>query len=56
MLGIDDSHFRALESHYTQAALADSGYTCPPVDDEMVRTFLAQFVETGRLPQPMVVA
>lgn len=56
MLGIDDSHFRALGSHYTQTALAGSGYTCPPVDDEMVRTFLAGFVETGRLPQPMVVA
>ncbi len=56
MLGIDESHFRALGSEKTVAALRNWGYACPPVDDGMVRTFLAQFVDTGRLPQPVAMA
>jgi thioester reductase-like protein len=53
MLGIDDSHFRALGQARTLSALKHSGCTCPPVDEILVRTFLAKFVDMGRLPKPV---
>lgn len=49
MLGISDTHFRALGTASTQAALAQSGIICPPVDARLIDTFLTRFVESGRL-------
>lgn len=49
MLGVSDRAYHALGTEVTQAALRDSGISCPPVDRDLVNTFLAQFVRTGRL-------
>ncbi len=49
MLGIADSHFRALGQDATHQALDKSGFICPPVDRTLVNTFLNKFVATGRL-------
>lgn len=49
MLGVSDTAYSALGTEITQKALSDSGLRCAVVDGELIRTFLAQYIETGRL-------
>jgi thioester reductase-like protein len=58
MLGVSETAYYALGTAQTQAALAGSGLQCATVDVQLVRTFLRQYVETGRLheTEPIVVA
>ncbi|MBK8024653.1 MAG: thioester reductase domain-containing protein [Chloroflexi bacterium] len=49
MLGVSETAYYALGTRLTQDALAGSGLRCATVDGALVRTFLAQYVETGRL-------
>lgn len=49
MLGVSETAYHALGTESTQRALVHSGLQCATVDDELVRTFLSQYVETGRL-------
>ncbi len=49
MLGVSSTAYHALGTQATLQALAPSGLTCAPVDDDLVRTFLTQFVSKGRL-------
>lgn len=57
MLGISDSHFKALGTANTRNGMIDSGITCPPVDQDLISTFLVEFVKTGLLHEtPQVIA
>jgi thioester reductase-like protein len=49
MLGVSETAYHALGTESTQRALAPSGLQCATVDEELVRTFMSQYVETGRL-------
>ncbi len=49
MPGISDSAFHALGTATTQFALQEPGLSCAIIDEILIRTFLARFVETGRL-------
>lgn len=49
MLGVENSHYYQLGTANTQAAMNGSGLTCPKIDRELIRTFLAQLIQTGRL-------
>jgi thioester reductase-like protein len=56
MIGITKSHFQVLGIENAQNGLAGSGIECPPVDRDLINTFLAQFVRTGHLPVVPAVA
>jgi thioester reductase-like protein len=49
MFGVSDAAYQAFGTTATLNALAQSGITCPSVDKELVRKFLARFVDAGRL-------
>jgi thioester reductase-like protein len=55
MLGISPTAYHALGTKMTQAALARSGLRCATVNGELIRTFLAQYMETGRLRSAIAV-
>jgi hypothetical protein len=46
---VDDSHYYQLGTANTQASMTGSGLTCPKIDRDLIRTFLAQLTRTGRL-------
>jgi thioester reductase-like protein len=56
MFGVSETAYHALGTQETLRALAESGITCPAVDTELIRTFLQQFVASGRLHQPLLQA
>ncbi|MCK6579710.1 MAG: thioester reductase domain-containing protein [Anaerolineae bacterium] len=56
MLGVSETAYYALGTKLTQSALDGSGLRCATVDGALVRTFLAQYVETGRLRASMATA
>ncbi|MEU3830690.1 amino acid adenylation domain-containing protein [Streptomyces sp. NPDC029080] len=47
-----DGIFPAFGRHNTDAALADSALVCPPVDAELLDTYLREFKRTGFLAPP----
>jgi thioester reductase-like protein len=49
MLGVEDSHYYQLGTASTQAALKESGLACSKIDQPLIRVFLQQLIETGRL-------
>jgi hypothetical protein len=49
MLGVAESHFSLLGTASTQQSLRGSGLACPKIDPTLIRTFLTQLAQTGRL-------
>ncbi|MGW9206129.1 amino acid adenylation domain-containing protein [Embleya sp. NPDC055664] len=47
-----DGTFPRFGRHNTEAALAESGLVCPPVDAELLDTYLREFRRTGYLAPP----
>ncbi|WP_454197775.1 thioester reductase domain-containing protein [Nocardia sp. Marseille-Q1738] len=52
MIADTEAFYPAIDVSDTEALIAGSGIACPPVTDELFRTYVQFFIESGHFPAP----